>query len=151
MPQVGSVELTISNGGWSGDFVQAPNGDLLLSVDSLDASPATIERLTRIVQTTPREFDQYGSPIARGDHPFFQDLGAGVATFVGENYSEELTAEIETRILAATSHSNGIVQDPAPVITFDFSDPLLSISISVETTTGQTATTPAIPLLLGGG
>jgi hypothetical protein len=148
----GVVEMTISGGGYGGDFVRLPNGDLALSVDTQSSSPATQERLARYCLTNPRIVDPFGNPVARGDHPAYQDFGAGLGRYVGAQSSPAVESDMQAAISDQISRDPYITQDPAPEITFDI-DPrtqeTISVIVAVQPVNGGAVITNAIPLRQG--
>jgi hypothetical protein len=148
----GVVEMTISGGGYGGDFVRLPNGDLALSIDTQSSSPATQERLARYCLTNKRIIDPFGNAIARGDHPAYQALGAGIGAYVGAQASPATTSDMQADISDQINRDPYIVQNPAPEITINI-DPLtqetVSVVISVQPISGGAVITNSIPLRQG--
>lgn len=151
MSNNGIAELKISNGGYGGRFVFASNGDLALSIDTQDAAPATEERLARYALTNPRQVDDYGNPIARGDHPVYQAFGAGLGTFVGAQASPQTQSDIHSALAEQINGDPYILQDPAPEIDVatDASSEAIAVLVSVRPTLGGGVATSSIPLRQG--
>jgi hypothetical protein len=148
----GVVEMTISGGGYGGDFVRLPNGDLALSIDTESSSPATQERLARYVLTNKRIVDTFGNPVARGDHPAYQNFGAGIGAYVGAQASPAVESDIQADISDQINGDAYITQNPAPTISFSLDDQtqeILSVNVTVQPTSGSAVTTNSIPLRQG--
>ena len=136
-PQVRST-LRISNGGWGGDLVLSPSGDLQLSYDTADVPEATFERISRLINTSPRLFSDSGAPISAGDYPGQPNWGAGLPAEVDELSTSALALAIQQRILNGLSQDSSISPVPPPQVVVQVIDAAtLRVSVNFRLTTGQ--------------
>lgn len=147
MSGVGAIEVTISNGGWGGDFGIDETGDLELSQDEIGAPQATIERMTRLVLTTPNLTDQNGNAIGYADDIFHVDWGAGIRAYVDENISTALLQKIVNRIRTSMLADDQISKALPPVIDAQIIDSSnATLSIRFWTNDGASGVLPTLSL-----
>lgn len=143
----GAVEIDIANGlGYGGDFSRTPDGDLLKAVDAPTNPAASVQRLNRIVLTTPVLIAADGTRIGRPDDLFNPTFGAGAGAMVGEP-SVTVVDGLRSRILNAIAADTSFASSPAPVVNVtDLGNGFVQVDISAQTTTGQLVTLPSMPL-----
>jgi hypothetical protein len=146
----GSVEIAISNGGWNGDFALTANGDLQLAIDTPATPAATVQRLVRAIQTTPRLTDAAGNPIARPDDCFNCTYGSGVRALVNQPITPALIAGLQARIIAALLADPSIAPNPPPVVNVGQTGTFtVSISVTCFAVSGEIVTIPSLTLPYG--
>lgn len=144
MGAIGSIEVSLEPGG---DFELTPQGDLLLVVDTLDTSPATIQRLQRLIYTNPTVRDYSGNPIGRADDLFHPAWGAGAPAAVGSPITPRLLFDLQSQIQKALAADPYIATNPPPVVNvLNLGDNFVQINVTVSTVTGQLVTIPSINL-----
>jgi hypothetical protein len=138
-PQPYRSTLAISNGGWGGDLVPSSTGDALLAYDYPGDPQATKQRIQRIVNTTPRQWDpRTGAVISRGDDPFHPDWGAGLPAQVDELSTPQLLAFIQGQILKGLAGDSSIAPTPPPIVIVSVADyQTVSVQIMVTLVSGQ--------------
>ncbi len=115
MPQVGTVDIDISNGGYGGTFTLADNGDLLLAVDTIVAPTATLERMARLILTNAA-IVLYGVTVSEADDIFNDWYGSSIRPLIGQMITAVLISTIKAQILAALTTDPNLVQSPAPTL-----------------------------------
>ena len=114
---IGSVEWSIGNGGYGGDLDQDPvTGDVLLVVDTIGNPAATLQRITRLILTTPRAFNSNLVAYGSGDDPVNPDYGGGLGATVGENYTASLVNFVTGKIKNGLAEDPYIASNPLPVV-----------------------------------
>lgn len=147
----GSVEFSISEGGYGGDFELDPvTSDLLLVIDQPGNPAATLQRLTRLLLTNPRPRDVDQNAIGLPDDLFHPDYGAGLGAAVGENFTPQLVNGMKARILAALANDPYISITPKPIVTISQSGALLTVSLSCYTVLGDPIVITQLPISGGG-
>jgi hypothetical protein len=150
------VEVAMTNGGWGGDLVLTPTGDLALLQDTAQAAPATAQWVARLILTTPILFDSSGNRISRADDMFNETFGAGVRALIGQPISPSLLNGIKSRILNAMAQNPEIAQNPPPPVNVsDMGNGFVLIQGDSSgnicyTVTGQAVPFPATPLQIIG-
>lgn len=140
-------EVTISGGGWGGDFLLDDTGDLVLSQDTADVPQATIERLTRMVLTTPMLRDAQGNPIGWADDIHHPDWGVGLRAFVNEAFNASTFQSIANAVISQLKLDPGVSQSSAPAVSFAQRGVYnAQMSISFVTALGKSAVLPTINL-----
>ena len=114
---IGSVEITISNGGWNGDYVIDPTGDLALSIDTLASQAASEERLMRLVMTCPLFKDPNGNPLTIPDDIFNSGWGAGAPFYVDDD-PVAMQPQMKAGILNSIALDPTYLNSPGPTVTF---------------------------------
>lgn len=116
-PQTGSVEWSIGQGGYGGDLEQDPiTGDIKLVVDTVGNPAATLQRITRLILTTPRAFDSNLVAYGSGDDPVNPDYGGGLGASVGENFTPRLENAIAGAIKDGLALDPYIAPSPLPTV-----------------------------------
>lgn len=138
-----AVEVWLDAGG---DFVQAPNGDLLLAYDTQSEATATIQRISRLLTTIPRSIDASGVPVAPGDL-FNPNYGAGEPALVDQPVTRSFIAALQARILSALLNDPTIASVPQPTVIVTSPDTLtVQVSLTAETVNGAPVVIQALPL-----
>lgn len=133
--------LKISNGGWGGDLVLSSTGDLQLSYDLPDDARATMERIQRVLNTNPRQWDGFGSVISRGDDQFHPDFGAGLPSQVDELPTEQLLTFVQGQVLKGLLGDSSISPSPPPLVIVRVLDSqTLEVSMTFSLVSGQVVT-----------
>lgn len=128
----GAVEISLAPGG---DFQLQPNGDLVLAIDTNGATPATQQRLYRLLTTNP------------GDDLFNPQYGAGLPALVGQPTTAASIAQLRAKILSALLSDPSVASSPAPSITIQpVGTNALRISITCYGVNGQIYTIPSFVL-----
>lgn len=141
----------VSGNGWNGDFALDDTGDLVLAIDSASSSDATVQRVTRVLLTNPRLFDNAGNPIAEGDDFFHPDLGGGLRAEVGENFDDAAIAGIKARVLNTIGDDPGVdSSNPGQVTVTAVDSVTVTIHIVLNTVTGQQVALPLLTLTADG-
>jgi hypothetical protein len=110
---VGSVEVDLP---WGGDFSLTDSGDLLIAADTSTSPAATIERLTRLVLTSPSMLDpNTGTPI-QADDIFNPTWGAGAQMYVGAAVNAKMIQSLRSRVMDALVRDPGISPNPPPTV-----------------------------------
>jgi hypothetical protein len=147
-----NVEVSISNGGWGGDFSVDATGDLVLATDILNAPTATQQRIYRLLMTNPRFFDANNNPISFPGDLFASTYGSGIRALVGQMITPQLTALIQTQIVNALMSDPTIARSPAPVVTVtNVGSNTIQVSLTCTAVTGEVVTIPSFNLSTLGG
>lgn len=146
MSSMGSVEVTVTNGGWNGDFEVDDTGDLVLSFDTGSVPQATTERLTRLVMTTPN-LSFNGNVIGWADDIFHVNWGAGLRAYVDENFS---ASDVNTLIatISAKVQADPEVDTASIAQSLNGSNEVVFV-ISFATNNGQSGVLPQLTLTPG--
>lgn len=143
---MGNVEVWLDA---NGDFVQTENGDLQLAVDTPYEATATMQRIGRLLTTSPRSTDASGAPIAPGDI-FNPTYGAGEPQLVDQPITASFMAALQARILNGLLSDPTIAQVPTPtVVVTQVGTTTVQVSIIAKTVTGAPVIIPS--LVIGGG
>ncbi len=143
MSALGSVELWLE---WGGGLQLAPNGDLLLAIDTANTTDATTQRLVRLLMTNPRvpTTNGYTTP---GDL-FNPTYGAGLPAAVGGMYDPASSVGLPDSIQAIVSAA--LASDPSvqsvQSVTVTNQSAGLFLDVVVTATNGQTVVLPSLPL-----
>lgn len=130
----------------NGDFVQTDNGDLLLAYDTPTEATATMQRIIRLLTTTPRGTDASGASIAPGDL-FNPDYGAGEPALVDQPITPAFVATLRARILNALMKDPTIAQFPQPSVTVTPIDTAtVQVGITATTVSGSPIVIPSLVL-----
>lgn len=138
------VELSISNGGYGGDFELDPNtGDLLLVEDTPGNPAATKQRLTRLLLTTPRSSDLgTNDPLGFPDDVCNPDYGAGLPALVGVLPTQRVLSTVQSNLAKIIAADPYVASTPVPSVTVtSASGGFLFVVITCDTSDGD-------PLLL---
>lgn len=140
----GSVEFSLP---WNGDFTLTDTGDIQLSADNSTAPNATIERITRLLLTSPTLFDQNNAPIAQPDDLFHPTWGAGLRAYVGTNFTAALLQQIQAATLQQLRQDPGVAFQPTPIVTVT-SPSLNTVTMTVQfwSPQGQPLALPTITI-----
>lgn len=136
---------------WSGDFSLTPTGDILLAQDTDAAATATMQRLTRLVLTSPAATDGFGNAVSVADDMFHPNWGAGTRAAVGANFNAQNIQAIRTIVLNELAQDPGVALSPSPVVDVQLIDYKTAyLSVTIWTTSGQQVALPALPLTPSG-
>ncbi len=136
--QIGSVDIACNFGD---DVVIDATGAPVLLFDTLGASPATEQRLYRLVNATARLVVD-GVPLASADDPFHPGWGVGLPIHVDALWTPDLADEIQASVLNGLALDVGIASSPPPRVAFVV-DPVAStveMPISYTTLSGARLT-----------
>lgn len=142
-------ELTITNDGWAGDFELDETGDLVISTDTPTVPQATIERVARMIMTTPNITDANGNAVGFADDIFHTTFGAGMRAYVDGNFNQQtfnaLIAAIKDQL---ADPDMGIAQNPAPTVTItQISSSSANLNVAFyDAVYGAYAVLPTLPL-----
>jgi hypothetical protein len=143
----GNTEVSLDYGS---DFILDPTGDLTLARDAA-VSTATIQRLTRLVLTSPTANDAFGNPISIADDIFNPKWGAGLRAAVDGAFSASNIQTIRSLVLSELAQDSAVASTPSPIVDVQLIDyRSATLSIVVWTTTGQQLVLPTIPLTASG-
>jgi hypothetical protein len=133
-------------------MLNGDTADFVLLVDSTTAAPATVQRLTGMLYTSPR--DTTGVVPTQADDMFHPNYGAGLPTLVDAPQSIDLQDEIITRIVFGMSSDPGVA---SPTTSSDItvtyptpSDVYVNIG-EFQATSGASQAMPSIALTPTGG
>jgi hypothetical protein len=140
----GTIDIAAPYGG---DISLTATGDLALVVDTPYASPATEQRMVRIIMTSPILTDQDGTPLGRPDDLFNPTLGAGLPALVGQDDTSDVEAALIARVLASCAADPGISSSPPPAVTISMdTNGTMTVAVSGQTITGQPFAVPSFPI-----
>lgn len=145
MPQIGSTEAFLE---WGSDFQIDDTGDIMLAQDDKVAATATIQRLVRMLLTSPRLKDERGNFLAPSDDYFNPDYGAGLRAAVDMGFSQANLAALRSAIFNQLSNDPGVASTPSPVVNVTLLSDNITVVINVSFTTsdGQLQVLPTLEL-----
>ena len=131
---------------YGADFIIDDTGDLQLAVDSLNTFDATIQRLTRLLLTSPVIYDNANKPLTPPDDIFHPEYGAGLRAAVDSGYTKQNLTALKASILSQLAEDPAVANTPQPQVamTLMSDNQTVLLNITFTTVQGQTLSLPTL-------
>jgi phage baseplate assembly protein W len=137
----GSTEVAMPFGG---DIQMDATGDFQLLQDSVDESPATLQRVNQLVMTNPILKSDFGVILALPDDLCNPDYGLGLGRVVGQNVTPALLDAVQAAYAKALATEPGVSRTPPPSVSVtDLGSGLIQIVVEIATVAGRTVALPS--------
>jgi hypothetical protein len=132
-------ELSITNGGYFGDFETDAYGQPIFVTDTANSDAATQQRVNRLLR------------MMTGSDMFHPNSGSDLPGHVGDNWTFALEQEVTAKITNGLKTFSTISQDIPPNIVYQQYGTSVYATITYTRITGAKVTLPPLPINTSGG